>query len=92
MHRLYRIGLFGITILLLLGFWAGLWYHGYRKGSVYFSADGGISSETPMDAQDNEDIIQAGDKADEAIQSVSYTGDSPSETAVSDSRLAVHVV
>jgi len=39
MHQLQRIGLLGITILLLAGFWAGLWYQGQRKGARIFSAE-----------------------------------------------------
>ena len=40
MRLLQRVGLFSITILLLLGFWAGLWYRGYRKSNVvFYSAD-----------------------------------------------------
>jgi len=41
MRLLQRIGLFSVTIFLLLGFWAGLWYHGYRKSGVTFYAPAG---------------------------------------------------
>ncbi|MCL1849019.1 MAG: helix-hairpin-helix domain-containing protein [Clostridiales bacterium] len=34
MHQLQRIGLLGITILLLFGFWAGLWYRGQTRGGA----------------------------------------------------------
>ena len=39
MHQIQRIGLLGITVLLLLGFWAGLWYQGQRKGNTLIFAD-----------------------------------------------------
>lgn len=43
MHKLQRVGLFGITMLLLLGFWAGLWYQGQRRsGAVVFAAEGAV--------------------------------------------------
>jgi competence protein ComEA len=47
MHQLQRIGLFGITAVLLAGFWAGLWYQGQRKGDVLILAaeSGGIPGE-----------------------------------------------
>jgi len=42
MHKLQRMGLLGITVLLLLGFWAGLWYQGQRKGdTLILAAEGG---------------------------------------------------
>ncbi|MCL1805343.1 MAG: ComEA family DNA-binding protein [Clostridiales bacterium] len=43
MHKLQRMGLLGITVLLLLGFWAGLWYQGQRRGdTLILAAEGGV--------------------------------------------------
>ncbi|MEL7622319.1 MAG: ComEA family DNA-binding protein [Clostridiales bacterium] len=41
MNQLQRIGLTGMTILLLIGFWAGLWYQGQRKGGAVVLAAAG---------------------------------------------------
>ncbi len=41
MNQLQRIGLTGMTILLLVGFWAGLWYQGQRKGGAIVLAAAG---------------------------------------------------
>ena len=38
MHQLQRIGLLGVTVLLLLGFWAGLWYQGQKQGDALILA------------------------------------------------------
>jgi competence protein ComEA len=39
MHQLQRIGLIGVTVLLLAGFWAGLWYQGRKGGAVVLAAE-----------------------------------------------------
>ena len=49
MHQLQRIGLWGITILLLAGFWAGLWYQGQRRGDTFVVASADDVSDEPQD-------------------------------------------
>ena len=54
MHQLQRIGLWGITILLLLGFWAGLWYQGQRRGDTFvITADSGDTGGTQGEGADD---------------------------------------
>ncbi len=51
MNQLQRIGLTSMTILLLIGFWAGLWYQGQRKGGAVVLAAAG---EAQADGRDGE--------------------------------------
>lgn len=49
MNQLQRIGLASMTILLLIGFWAGLWYQGQRKGGAVVLAASGEAQADGLD-------------------------------------------
>ena len=59
MHQLQKIGLFGITVLLLFGFWAGLWYQAERSGELVLVAEAGSENPASVDgARDGRDTDQ----------------------------------
>ncbi|MCL2121278.1 MAG: ComEA family DNA-binding protein [Clostridiales bacterium] len=101
MHQLQRIGLWGITILLLLGFWAGLWYQGQRTGDSFIAAGedrgtvsgAGDSMENGRDADNGEapenNLTQNESDAQRPAEATSLLS-GPEESAQEE--LAVHVV
>ncbi|MCL2166012.1 MAG: ComEA family DNA-binding protein [Clostridiales bacterium] len=101
MHQLQRIGLWGITILLLLGFWAGLWYQGRRTGDSFITAgeergaagESGDSLEISRDADGREAPGKSPAQGGSDTQSPAaeaYLLSDPEESAPEE--LAVHVV
>jgi len=103
MHQLQRIGLLGLTIILLSGFWAGLWYQGQRKGGATVFATGESGTAAALLDGDSPEIIagsgeKSGSLAGEAVYqeaggSTAYadreqTGAGSSQAGL----LAVHVV
>ena len=93
MHQLQRIGLLGITILLLCGFWAGLWYQGQRKTAVQvFASDEagaafiGDPAQPSIAAQSAEESASDGLPSQHPVQRAGDDVDHP------DKPVAVHVV
>ncbi|MDR0470081.1 MAG: ComEA family DNA-binding protein [Peptococcaceae bacterium] len=76
MHQLQRIGLFGITAVLLVGFWAGLWYQGQRKGNVLILAaeNSGVSGEEGGRGADEHVGVPSGAEAGSGAGVGSWTG------------------
>ena len=89
MHQLQRIGLLGITVLLLAGFWVGLWYQGQRKGGVtVFAADESESSVERQEGGFSDAGMQTEIYKTEQIISAELTGGNDHQ----EEPLAVHVV
>ena len=99
MHQLQRMGLLGITVLLLLGFWAGLWYQGQRKGgATVFAAEEGVTaefaekSETPKENDKPEAQSGSADNSWPDSDESRASGKPAGANGGQEEKLAVHVV
>ena len=74
MHQLQRIGLFGITVLLLLGFWAGLWYQKERNGRALVIAASGEAGDMAEGTAGSDSMAGSGNSAGSGSMAEDATG------------------